>query len=232
MVDRVAAMLEAVARSPEGLTLTELARGLEAPVSSIQGLANGLTATGYMEERNRRYVLGTAPYLLNLFAGRHMVTRVTRSVLERIAAEAGLTTLLSIVVGNDVFYIDSCSIEARYDYLTENLVRRSLIRTSSGWVLLAGFSERDLWSYLSSLPAEDEQLVERFLSTLGGIRETGLCARPHISSVADGVSMAVREGDRTVATVTIVGASDVIARRSDELSDMLRRHRAEWETDD
>lgn len=232
MVDRVAAILESIARSSEGLTLTDLARTLDAPVSSIQGLVNGLTATGYLDERDRRYSLGAAPYLLNLLAGRRMVTRVTHSVLESINGESRLTTLLSIAVGTDVFYIDNCSVEARYDYLTENLVRRSLIRTSSGWVLLSGFSERDLWSYLSHLPAEDEPLVDRFLRALDGIRETGLCVGPRISDVADGVSMAVREADRVVATVSVVGPREIIKERGGEIADILRRHRSQWEQQD
>ncbi|WP_375000672.1 IclR family transcriptional regulator [Aeromicrobium sp. CTD01-1L150] len=229
MVDRVAAILESVARSSEGLTLTDLARTLDAPVSSIQGLVNGLIATGYLEERERRYFLGTAPYLLNLIVGRRMVTRVTPTELENISAETGLTTLLAIAVGSDVFYIDSCTSEARYEYLSKNLVRRSLIRTSSGWVLLSGMPQRDLWAYLSSRPPEDEELVERFLRALGDIRETGLCAGPQISDIADGVSAAVHEDGRLVATVSVVGSSETITARRDDLVDVLRRHKARWD---
>ncbi|MCU1513329.1 MAG: IclR family transcriptional regulator, partial [Microbacteriaceae bacterium] len=68
MVDRVAVILDAVARSRQGLTLTELSKAADAPVSSTQGLVNGLVATGFLEERSRSYILGTAPYLLNLLA--------------------------------------------------------------------------------------------------------------------------------------------------------------------
>lgn len=230
MVDRMAAVLEHVARSDQGMTLTELARAVEAPVSSIQGLVNGLVATGYLEEWDRRYSLGTAPYLLNLIAGRHLVTSVDHSVLESIHAGCGMTTLLSIAVSTDVFYIDSVSREPRYDYLAKNFVRRSLIRTSAGWVLLADYTRRDLWTYLSSLPAEDEERVERFLANLDEIRETGICAGPHTSEVADGVSLAVREDDRTVGAISIVGPEDDIEHRRGELTKLLREHRDRWES--
>ncbi|MBB5157334.1 IclR family transcriptional regulator [Saccharopolyspora phatthalungensis] len=228
MVDRVVALLELAARQREGLTLTELARNLDAPVSSIQGLVNGLVATGYLDERNRRYHLGTAPYLLNLMAGRHMVTHVTHTELEAVHAESGLTTLLSIVVGQEVFYIDSCSSQPRYDYLAKNYIRRSLIRTSSGWVLLANFSRRDLWAYLSALPPEDESRVERFLAVLDSVQESGICAAPRISDVADGVAAAVREGGRTVAAVSVVGPPEEIQDRRDDLVCMLKKHQARW----
>jgi DNA-binding IclR family transcriptional regulator len=229
MVDRVAALLDHVARSPEGMTLTELARAVDAPVSTIQGLVNGLVATGYLDERGRRYELGTAPYLLNLIAGRQMVTSIGHGPIESINAACGLTALLSIVVSTDVFYIDSCSVEPRYDYLAKNFIRRSLIRTSAGWVLLADFPRRDLWGYLASLPDEDGERVERFLANLDDIRHAGICAGPHSSELADGVSIAVRQNDRTAAAVSIVGTPEQIEERREELVELLVSHRAKWE---
>lgn len=229
MVDRVAGMLELVARNHDGLTLTEMARRLDSPLSSLQGLANGLVAAGYLDERDRRYYLGGAPYLLNLMAGRHLVTSVGHRELEAVHADTGLTTLLSVVVGQGVFYVDSCSSTPRYDYLAENLVRRSLIRTSSGWVLLAGLSRRDVWSYLATLPAEDDVNRERFLAELETIQETGVCAAPHISEVADGVAVAVREAGRTVAAVSVVGPHADIRERRDQLVELLTERRRQWE---
>lgn len=230
MVDRVAALLEHVARSSAPLTLTELARAVDGPVSSIQGLVNGLVVTGYLDERDRRYVLGTAPYLLNLMADRRMITRVGHDVLESVHLRTGMTTLISVVVHNDVFYIDSCSREPRYDYLAKNFVRRSLIRTSAGWVLLADFSRRDLWAYLAGLPSEDDDRVEAFLAAMDAIRESGFCAAPGISEVADGVSMAVREEGLTVGALSVVGPREEVHARSAELVALLTEHRQAWES--
>lgn len=53
MIDRVAAIMELVARSGSGMTLTAVAKALDAPISSTQGLFNGLVAVGYLDERNR-----------------------------------------------------------------------------------------------------------------------------------------------------------------------------------
>lgn len=228
MVDRVAAILELIARAPAGLTLTELAKTLDAPVSSTQGLVNGLVATGYVDERQRRYMLGAAPSLLNLIAGRRLVRAVQHADLESIQQETNLTTLLSIAVGHDVYYVDHSSKEPTYAYLAENFVRRSLIRTSGGWVLLADLPKRDLWAYLQSLPDSEEKRVENFLAALPELRATGICAGPRSSDVADGVSIAVREGGRTVAAVGVVGDAAEIAARRDDLVDMLRRYNKRW----
>lgn len=59
-IDRAAQILEFAARSQSGATLSEIAKTLGAPVSSVRGLVNGLIATGYLAEHNHRYVLGSA----------------------------------------------------------------------------------------------------------------------------------------------------------------------------
>ncbi|WP_243769642.1 IclR family transcriptional regulator [Amycolatopsis acidicola] len=227
-VDRIAAILELVARSRSGLTLSELAECLGAPVSSTQGLVNGLVATGYVEERGRRYFLGSAPYLLNRLAGRAPVPAVTHADLERIHERSGLTTVLSIVVGPALFYVDYCSSDPKFAYLAENHVRRSLIRTSGGWILLADMEKRDLWAYLRGLPDADQELIEPFLAALPEIRESGVCAAPHASVDGDGVSIAVRESGKAVAAVGIIGSHPVISRRRGELTSILREQASTW----
>jgi DNA-binding IclR family transcriptional regulator len=228
MIDRVAIILELAARSRHGITLTEFARELAAPVSSIQGLVNGLAATGYLDERDRRYLLGPAPFLLTRLAGRLPVTTVSHGDLAAMHEETGMTAVLAIVVGSDLYYVDYASSDARYAYLAEGFVRRSLIRTSAGWVLLAGMERRDLWAQISALPPEDTDLVGRFLGQLPQIQRDGLAVAPGVSAEADGVSVAVTEGGETVAAVGIMGDPREVDRRKEELIAVLARHRAAW----
>lgn len=229
MVDRVAAIMETVARSGTGLTLTAVAKSLDAPVSSVQGLLNGLVAVGYLDERDRVYTLGTAPYLLNVIAGRPPVTSVSHDQLEALHAETGLTTTLSTDVGDDLFYVDHVSSDPRYAYVTENRLRRSLLRTSAGWLLLADREKRDIWSYLGGRPAEDAERVEAFLGSLDELRATGICAAPGVAvDDGDGVSVALRERGRTIATVGVIGSAEDIAARRDALTEICLRHATAW----
>lgn len=229
MVDRVAAILETVARSQTGMTLTVIAKSLGAPVSSTQGLVNGLVATGYLEERDRVYTLGMAPYLLNVIAGRPPVTHVRHEALEALHAETGMVTVLSADVGDDLFYVDHVSSDPAFDYLAENRLRRSLLRTSAGWVLLAARENRDLWAYLNSRPDSDADRIEGFLSALAQIRQDGYCAAPRTADAgADGVSVAVTERGRTIAAVGTIGTVEEIEARRDELVVILRRHVDAW----
>lgn len=227
-VDRIAAILEEAARSRSGSTLSDIAKSLEAPVSSVQGLVNGLVSTGYLDEHDRRYSLGSAPYLLNRLAGRQPVSIVTHADLEQIRQRTGLTTVLSIAVGPDVFYVDYSSADPRFAYLAENYVRRSLLRTSSGWVLLAGMDKRDLWTHLRNVAAEDAVLVDRFLAALPDIERTMICAAPNASEDGEGVSIAVRESGRTVAAVGVIGSRAEIAERRDALAETLTECARRW----
>ncbi|AWH97139.1 IclR family transcriptional regulator [Dietzia psychralcaliphila] len=229
MVDRVAAIMELVARSGTGLTLTAVAKALDAPISSTQGLLNGLVAVGYLDERNRVYTLGTAPYLLNVIAGRPPVTSVSREQLTALHAETGLTTALSTDVGDDLFYVDHVAADAHYAYIAENRLRRSLLRTSSGWLLLADREKRDVWAYLNARPAAESEFVDRFLASLEELRETGVCTAPGVAvDGGDGVSVALREGGRTIATVGVIAARDLIVQRSEELAQTCLRHATAW----
>jgi DNA-binding IclR family transcriptional regulator len=228
MIDRVATILDLAARSRHGITLTEFARELGAPVSSIQGLVNGLAATGYLDERDRRYLLGPAPFLLTRLAGQRPVTTVSHDDLAAMHEETGMTAVLAIVVGSDLYYVDYASADLRYAYLAEGFVRRSLIRTSGGWVLLAGMERRDLWAQLGALPPDDAALVARFLEELPRIQRDGLAVAPGVSAEAGGVSVAVTEDGKTVAAVGLMGDPGEVDQRTQELIEVLLRHRALW----
>lgn len=229
MIDRMSEILECVARNRGGITLTEIAKNVGAPVSSTQGLVNGLTAQGYLEEHNLRYTLGTAPYLLNVLAGRPPVAHVTHEQLEALHEETQLTTAIAAPVGGNLFYIDHVGADANFAYLAEKRLRRSLIHTSSGWLLLAAKDRRDLWSHLSELPESDAPYIEQFLHQLDELRATGVCVAPNVAQYdGDGVSVALRENGRTIATIAVIGPEDEIARRKNEVLTACVEHAQAW----
>ena len=234
MIDRVAGVLEAVARS-DGLSLTEIARAVDAPVSSIQGLVNGLVATGYLDERSRTYRLGVAPYFLNLLAGRGAVNRIAHDDLVALHAETDSTTaVLGVAVGSEVVYIDHCSTDPRTEHLAKRFTRRSLIRTSTGWVLLADWEQRDLWAYLETLGPEDDERAQQFLDRVEEIRTSGVALLPGAAEDAeiDGISVPVRERGRVVAAVGVVGPRDVLLPRETVIAEALQRHSTRWHARD
>jgi len=220
------ACLEVVARSRNGLTLTEIAQATDSPLSSVQSIANGLVSSGFFEEHSKRYFLGMAPYVLNLMAGRRVVSRVSHEDLEEMRKITGLTALLAVGVGNSQYYVDYSAIDSEFEYayFSEALVRGPLIQSSAGFIIMADMEKRDVWTYLHSLPESDDWRVRRYFDLLPGIVESGICVAPGVTEQpADGVAVAIREGGRTVAAVSLVGTKEVIAERKDELAEFLRK---------
>lgn len=230
IIDLTSEILETIARRRTGLGLTEISRAVNAPLSTTQGLVNGLVVNGYLDERNRKYYLGVAPYILNLLAGRGAVNRISHDDIVRLHNDTGFTTVLSVAVGQEVIYIDHLSTDPTTSYLAKSHVRRSIIGTSSGWVLLADLGERDLWAYLSSLGEEDKVRAQLLLHSLSDIRESNMCILPGVAAnpETDGISIAIREDGRTVAAVGVVGPRDELTANRVEITDALRSHSRAW----
>lgn len=229
MVDRVSAILEATARSRTGLTLTALASHIEAPLSSTQGLANGLVATGYLIERERSYYLGPAPFFLTRIAGSSPVDSVSSEHLTEIHEATGHTVVLAIAVGDGLYYVDHAADSARYSYLAENFVKRSLIRASSGWILLSGMSRRDLWSYLSTLPPEDQPFADEFLDSMKQIQTDQIVVAPAVStSGIEGIATSVTTGGEVIGSVAVIGDHQEILNDADTISRILIDYRGRW----
>ena len=229
MVARVAEILEMAARERAGLTLTEIAQQLSAPVSSVQSLVNGLVDTGYLDRSGRRYLLGPAPYVLNLIAQRPPIQIVRRADLEALHKETGQTVLLGIVLSGKVIYINHVTSDPQYAFLAETHASRPLLRTAAGRVLLANMDRRQQFDLLASVSADDAPLVDPFLQESAAIRETGLAftrglAGPNYWAV----STPVRERGRVVAALSLSGAPDTMRGRMEELGAILLDRTDRW----
>lgn len=188
-VDRLAAILEAVAPAPQGLTLSALANRLDAPKSSVHELVNGLLATGYLVERDHRVSLGPAPFTLMLSGNRLAAQEIERDLLPRIHDAVGCSVLIGIQVGMSLVYIDHIGEEPALEFAARNHNRRSLYGTASGKAILACLPGRDMDALLHSAMPNEQEEVDRFLSELPDIRTTGLAFNlgltiPDVFSVA------------------------------------------------
>ena len=250
-VDRIAAILEFVAREREPQSLTKIAQAVGAPVSSVQSLVNGLTATGYLKEEGKTYRLGLAPYFLTALAGQQLVTTVTHEMLEDIVAETGFIVVLAVLIGEDVYYVDYACSDPAFEYLAQNRLKRHPLETSAGWVLLSGLDVPTAWNYLAAAEGKQE-LVDRFQREYPTLRQTGECVAPGVASNgADGVAVAVRDrsADRSagkgasksagtgagasiegtaVAAVSVIATTEEISANSEHIIGVLRKHAHRW----
>lgn len=106
-VSRVMSILELViGNEPGGLRLADLASLMDAPKSSIHGLARGLVATGYLRDDEGRYVQGAALSGLLSTGGPQMPTTYRRT-LEELSREWNETAVIATVAGDSVINLDA-----------------------------------------------------------------------------------------------------------------------------
>lgn len=229
MIARVAEILELAARESEGVSLTEFAQRLSAPVSSVQALVNGLVETGYLTKSGRKYVLGPAPYVLHLIARRPPIRIVRHSDLEALHEATGLTAYIGINLAGRAIYLDHVTGDSAFAYLAETHAPRPLLRTAVGRVLLANMDKRLLFDILRNADAQDQPLVEPFLQEIPEIREAdyaftqGLAASDHWA-----VAAPIRENGITVAAVALTGTPQEMKDDLDRLGVLLRDRAQLW----
>ncbi|ANN21664.1 hypothetical protein SD37_09430 [Amycolatopsis orientalis] len=229
MIARVAEILELAARESEGVSLTEFAQRLSAPVSSVQSLVNGLVDTGYLSKSARKYVLGPAPYVLHLIARRPPISVVKHSDLEALHEATGLTAYLGINLAGRAIYLDHVTGDPAFAYVAETHAPRPLLRTAVGRVLLANMDKRLLFDILRNADAREQPLVEPFLQDIPAIREAGYAVtRGLAASDHWAVAAPIRENGITVAAVALTGTPEEMKDDLDRLGALLRDRAQEW----
>ncbi|WP_328393557.1 IclR family transcriptional regulator [Nocardia sp. NBC_00416] len=226
-VDRTVAILESVARAPTGLTLTELARGLDAPVSSVQQLVYGLVAVGFLDEDDRRFTLGPGAFALTMRTDWRSIAPISHELVEDLSADLGCTIVLGLLVGDNLMYFDEAGSDPAIEYYATTRRRRPILVSAGGKRLLAGLPDFELQHRLRGLserhPASE---VDQFLAELPGIRKTGLAygrALEDILAVAAGVPG--RRGKLAAALIAVGSPADMAGRIEDVGAALLERIR-------
>jgi DNA-binding IclR family transcriptional regulator len=234
-VDRVAELLEAAVMYPDGASLTQLARVVDAPVSSVQKLVDGLVAVGYLDESARRYRLGPAPYVLSLRAGRRPESAVRHGDLAALAAQVGVPVLLAVRVGDDAVYVDWAGADEPFDYALSSRVRGSLADTAAGRVLLAHLPEPVRREVVRAARPGDPAAAVALLGEARRIRETGRETGTSGPLLPDTVAVAVPvhevggAGREVVAALVAADRTGDLASRVDETATALAGAAAAWE---
>lgn len=221
-VDRVAELLEAAVARP-GSSLTELARAVDAPVSSVQKLVDGLVAVGYLDEEHRRYSLGPAPSVLSVRAGRPAVP-VRHATLAAVSDRLGLPVQLAVRVGDDAVWVDWAGADEAFDYALSSQIRRPLVDTAAGRVLVAHLPAAARQAVVRAARPTDPAAGLALLADLERIRTTGCETGRSGRLVPDAVAVAVpvwSEG-RVVAAVSAIDRTGALGDGADGAAAVLR----------
>jgi DNA-binding IclR family transcriptional regulator len=173
-VDRVVAILETAAQSARGVTLAELADSLSAAKSSVQELTNGLLATGYLVEHDKRFMLGPGPFVLARRSLPDAARRVDHLELERVQRRLGVPTFVGVRLGDDQVFVDQAGEDVLMDFVSSKHPRRPLLTTATGKILLAFAPTSERNAFLRAAERDRSELVAAFLAELPQIRAGSL----------------------------------------------------------
>ncbi|MGV9869957.1 IclR family transcriptional regulator [Rhodococcus koreensis] len=218
-VSRVMTILEIViASEPTGLRLADLADTLDAPKSTIHGLARGLVATGHLREHQGRYFQGPAVTMLAL--GGQRVPATFRHALERLSETWNETAILATIAGDSVINIDVVEPNQMIRASPPLHERRPMWPGSYGKVFVAHMSPRRRDIYLRrNFPDPIHQ--ERILQELETIRDAGVAINRG-DAVPDlyGVASPIRIGSPEVTLA--IGLAGPAARMKGRLDELAR----------
>jgi DNA-binding IclR family transcriptional regulator len=170
-VARVMSILELVLSSErDGMRLADLSLAIDAPKSTVHGLAKGLVATGYFREERGRYFVG--PAISSLIAAGPMIpSSVYHHALEELAGKWNETAMLATLVGDSVVYIDSVEPDVFIRAAPQLNKRLPIWPRSAGKCFLAFMEPKRLEAYLRrNCPDPDE--AKRVRAELEQVRET------------------------------------------------------------
>ncbi|MBI1734476.1 MAG: IclR family transcriptional regulator [Candidatus Rokubacteria bacterium] len=143
---RAIELIEALAEAPEGRGLSELARTLRVPKSSLWGIVRALEKTGLVAASAdaRRYTLGVKLVELGNRARRYpQLQHIARPFLVDVGARTGEAAFLAVIDQDQVLYIDKVESHHSIRYIAEIGTRRPLHCTASGKLYLASLPDAD-----------------------------------------------------------------------------------------
>jgi len=190
----------------EPVRLGTLSGALDAPKTSIHGLAQGLVATGYLLETSAGYLLGPAVSSL-VGPAEPDVIAAARPVMERLRREFDETVILSTQVGLSVVYLDTVESTQLIRYAAPLRQRRPVYPTSTGKCFLARLppDRRDaiLTAFLTDPAALATARTELTRAAAEGVAYNHHETVPDVSAAAGLVEVP----GRTPVAIAVVGPS-------------------------
>lgn len=215
VTERVAALLGAFGASSSALTLTELSRRTDLPLTTVHRLAGELCRTGLLErDDDQRFRIGLRLWEIASTASSTVRLReIAMPALQRLLATTGENVQLAVLDGTDAVYVERLSAEGAVHVVTRAGARLPVHATGVGLVLLA-HAPADLQDDVlaRTLPRFTRHTVtdpRRLRRILADVRRDGHAVSVcQIETVSLSVAAPVRDRSRrVVAAVSVVAPS-------------------------
>lgn len=218
-------MIELFCASPAPRGVSELGRELSLPKSNIHRLLTTLEAEGYLRRTDdKTYTLTFKLWSLGaMMMSRIDVKAVAPVHMQRLVKATGESSLLAVLDGYDVVYIDKVESEQAIQATTKIGSRIPAHCVGTGKALLAWQSSDFIAGLLPKLKAYTSATIHKpraLADQLDLTRKRGYAVnRGEFRLGVSGVGAAIRDRDgRAVAAIGVWGPDERIAPRLDELA--------------
>jgi len=232
VIARAAAMLRALERRPEGLSLGELAKAVSLPRSTVQRIVDALDDEGLVLAASASSGVRLGPALLSLAAAtRFHIAEAARETLEALAKECGETVDLSVLDQHKVVFIDQVAGTHRLTAISAVGVSFPLHSSANGKAMLAAMADDDIAKLTrrlrltavtpntitswDQLEREIEQIRSQGIAFDREENSLGICA----------VSVAIRSSIGELAAISIPVPTQRFTETEAELTKVLIAHR-------
>lgn len=233
VIARAAALLRALERQPEGLSLGELAKAVSLPRSTVQRIVDALDNEGLVLAASAASGVRLGPALLALAAAtRFHIAEAARDTLEALAKECGETVDLSLLDQDKVVFIDQVAGTHRLTAVSAVGVSFPLHSSANGKALLAAMADADIAKLrkrirLSAVTPNTLTRWDALEREIAAVRERGAAYDREENSLGiSAVSVAIRSPAGELAAISIPAPTQRFDATAAELTRALLRHTA------
>ena len=223
-VSKALRVLQAVARHPEGVGVSELAREVDTPASTVHRLLQDLVATDFVqqEQGRRTYGLGLTVYeLAQQVSEQRGFSTVARPLLQALTDATGFHTLLATRHDAELVYLERVHAPGVLQVRGLAGQRSALHATAMGKVMLAALADDELSKvlglmHLESFTAQTITDVDELLAELELVRARGWATndQEHEEGIVS-LAAPVLNGSEVVASLCI--ATPLVAGHKPDL---------------
>jgi DNA-binding IclR family transcriptional regulator len=235
VIARASQIVRLLGSTPGGLTLSELARGVALPRSTVHRIAGALEMESFVRiDEDGVYRLGTGFLGLGV-GGRRDLRHEAGPFLRRLSREFGETVDLAVLDAGEVLFIDQYTSERRLRIVSEIGARFPLHCTANGKALLAELSLEEVWRLVPErLPALTEHTItdrEALLEELARAHAEGVAYDREEHTIGmSAVGTVVRDAAGNRAAITVVAPTARFNGNEDRIASALLRTREELQT--
>jgi DNA-binding IclR family transcriptional regulator len=229
VIARAGALLRALERRPDGLSLGELAKAISLPRSTVQRIVDALDEEGLVLAASSSSGVRLGPALLSLAAAtRFHMAEAARETLEALAKDCGETVDLSILDQHKAVFIDQIAGTHRLTAISAVGVSFPLHSSANGKAMLAALNEDEVAKLkkrirLTAVTSNSITTWEQLEVDLARIRRDGVSFDKEENSIGIcAVSMAIRSPSGEVAAISIPAPTDRFRKNQAALVNALR----------